>query len=331
MTTDVSDSTAPRRVEMLKINQYFSASKSKCADFSRRGMEGKAKVLCLHGFTQNGETFRAKTGSIRKNLKSKIEFVFVDAPHSAAGFFDEHDRGSLGTGDGNDDAGPRAWWLMGENDEEDGGEAGTKDDTVTEALTKVKLGETSKSAVADTDGPMSSSVDTNDAPEQKTETKKVRPAQSTSMTGWSATETVIRDACTHHGPFTGVIGFSQGASTAALALATMPELKTVKWMVLFSGFEPRDEKARAWLRKRDDDTSSEQNQSAINTPAIRNVRSLHVHGTLDAMVTKEQTIALMNAFRETPELFEHDGGHGIPSSKPFRERMKQFVLEVGEG
>ena len=159
----------------------------------------------------------------------------------------------------------------------------------------------------------------------------MRAAQSTSMTGWSATETVIRDACTHHGPFTGVIGFSQGASTAALALATMPELKTVKWMVLFSGFEPRDEKARAWLRKRDDDTSSEQNQSAINTPAIRNVRSLHVHGTLDAMVTKEQTIALMNAFRETPELFEHDGGHGIPSSKPFRERMKQFVLEVGEG
>ena len=33
------------------------------------------RVLCLHGFTQNGETFRQRTGSIRKQLKKKIDFV----------------------------------------------------------------------------------------------------------------------------------------------------------------------------------------------------------------------------------------------------------------
>ena len=34
----------------------------------------KLRVLCLHGFTQNGETFRQRTGSIRKQLKKKIDF-----------------------------------------------------------------------------------------------------------------------------------------------------------------------------------------------------------------------------------------------------------------
>ncbi len=83
---------------------------------STPGMEGKAKVLCLHGFTQNAETFRAKTGSVRKHLKSKLEFVFVDAPHSAAGFYDQSDAASLGTtSDGvhENHAGPRAGWRMG--------------------------------------------------------------------------------------------------------------------------------------------------------------------------------------------------------------------------
>ena len=153
-------------------------------------MEGKLKVLCLHGFTQNAETFRAKTGSVRKNLKSKVEFVFVDAPHSAAGFFDEADRSALGTTDGADEdqVGPRAWWLMGENDAEDEAEA-----------TEPKR--------ADREG------------ESGGEKPRVRPAQSTNMRGWEATERLLREAASALGPFDGVLGFSQGASTAALAPA----------------------------------------------------------------------------------------------------------------
>ena len=73
----------------------------------------KLRVLCLHGFTQNGETFRQRTGSIRKQLKKKIDFVFIDAPHDASGAFGDDDASALGTaGDG---VGPRAWWLVGEN------------------------------------------------------------------------------------------------------------------------------------------------------------------------------------------------------------------------
>jgi len=40
------------------------------------------RILCLHGYRQNGSMFREKTGSFRKLLKKQVgEFVFLDAPH----------------------------------------------------------------------------------------------------------------------------------------------------------------------------------------------------------------------------------------------------------
>lgn len=40
------------------------------------------RILCLHGYRQNGSMFREKTGSLRKILKKQVaEFVFIDAPH----------------------------------------------------------------------------------------------------------------------------------------------------------------------------------------------------------------------------------------------------------
>lgn len=39
------------------------------------------KVLCLHGYRQSGQGFRTKTGGMRKHLKKRCEYVFVDAPH----------------------------------------------------------------------------------------------------------------------------------------------------------------------------------------------------------------------------------------------------------
>ncbi|EFJ40066.1 hypothetical protein VOLCADRAFT_121759 [Volvox carteri f. nagariensis] len=45
----------------------------------------KLKLLCLHGYMQNAEIFRSRLGSMRKALKSRVEFVFVDAPFEAQG------------------------------------------------------------------------------------------------------------------------------------------------------------------------------------------------------------------------------------------------------
>lgn len=43
----------------------------------------KLNVLCLHGYRQNAESFKSKTGSFRKSCKSYAKFHFVDAPHLA--------------------------------------------------------------------------------------------------------------------------------------------------------------------------------------------------------------------------------------------------------
>ena len=47
----------------------------------------KARILCLHGYAQNGDFFRLRTGALRKALKSVAEFHFIDAPHLATAEF----------------------------------------------------------------------------------------------------------------------------------------------------------------------------------------------------------------------------------------------------
>ena len=47
----------------------------------------KARILCLHGYAQNADFFRQRTGALRKGLKSVADFSFVDAPHPATAEF----------------------------------------------------------------------------------------------------------------------------------------------------------------------------------------------------------------------------------------------------
>ncbi|CAA94571.1 Esterase C25G4.2 [Caenorhabditis elegans] len=57
----------------------------------------KLRILCLHGYRQCDQSFRQKTGSTRKLVKSLAEFEFVNGVHSVA--VDEHVDSS------------RAWWF----------------------------------------------------------------------------------------------------------------------------------------------------------------------------------------------------------------------------
>eukprot|EP00092_Neocalanus_flemingeri_P090151 GFUD01114159.1.p1 GENE.GFUD01114159.1~~GFUD01114159.1.p1 ORF type:complete len:421 (+),score=114.93 GFUD01114159.1:57-1319(+) len=41
----------------------------------------KLRILCIHGYRQNGKTFREKLGSFRKLVGKQAEFEFVTAPH----------------------------------------------------------------------------------------------------------------------------------------------------------------------------------------------------------------------------------------------------------
>lgn len=44
----------------------------------------KMKILCLHGYRQNAESFKSKIGSFRKFVNKYAEFVFISAPHNNA-------------------------------------------------------------------------------------------------------------------------------------------------------------------------------------------------------------------------------------------------------
>ncbi|KIY94360.1 hypothetical protein MNEG_13602 [Monoraphidium neglectum] len=57
---------------------------------------GKLKVLCLHGFMQTADAFRMRVGSMRKALKSRVEFEFLDAPFLAGDHLSAEQIAELG-------------------------------------------------------------------------------------------------------------------------------------------------------------------------------------------------------------------------------------------
>lgn len=41
----------------------------------------KLRILAIHGYRQNGEVFRSKTGSFRKMVHKWAQFTYITAPH----------------------------------------------------------------------------------------------------------------------------------------------------------------------------------------------------------------------------------------------------------
>lgn len=70
------------------------------------------RILCIHGYRQNGNSFREKTGALRKLLKKSVELIFMNAPHSVqqqANSVDAPEKENS-SGPGGDDE-PRGWWF----------------------------------------------------------------------------------------------------------------------------------------------------------------------------------------------------------------------------
>ena len=67
----------------------------------------KLRLLCLHGYLQNADVLRSRIGSLRKGLKSRAEFFFVDAPY----LVEAADDAEAAESDGGGSAGTgRSWW-----------------------------------------------------------------------------------------------------------------------------------------------------------------------------------------------------------------------------
>lgn len=53
----------------------------------------KLKILALHGYRQNADVFKAKTGSYRKIFHKFAEFTYITAPHKVILVSDTNDLG----------------------------------------------------------------------------------------------------------------------------------------------------------------------------------------------------------------------------------------------
>lgn len=60
-----------------------SCSTSRIAKQKQQQLEikDKVRVLCLHGYRQNGDALKNKLGSFRKFVGRYVEFMFITAPH----------------------------------------------------------------------------------------------------------------------------------------------------------------------------------------------------------------------------------------------------------
>lgn len=146
-----------------------------------------------------------------------------------------------------------------------------------------------------------------------------RPSQAAQYVGWDRSHITIRDALKEYWPVDVVLGFSQGATAAALYLADEHNHKDhrggVKHVpqsaIIISGFLPRDP-----------DYANRITASRIP------VRSLHIAGENDELVDMERSKVLWSQF-EHPTIFLHPGAHMVPTcTGDFKRVLKDFLEDL---
>jgi len=123
--------------------------------------------------------------------------------------------------------------------------------------------------------------------------------------GFTKSREALTAYCAEHGPFDGVLGFSQGAALAALLVALD---RTTRFAMIIGGFASRDPRHAAVFEA----------AGAIDVP------SLHIIGRADAIVSPRASHQLASRFR-APTIAEHDGGHVIAATDTVRTAALAFL------
>ncbi|XP_071812664.1 esterase OVCA2-like [Apostichopus japonicus] len=203
----------------------------------------KLKILCLHGYRQNADTFRGKTGSLRKILKKFIEPVYITAPNIVKPLVD----GSP------DDQ--RGWWFS----------------TVNESFSAK-------------------------------ETSNVDP-------GFQESLSCIAEAVQKHGPFDGILGFSQGASMVGMVCALMEQGDSrfkFDFAIMIAAFR------------------SHSTQHDVCYSRTIQLPCLHVFGDTDQVIPKEMSEEHLQYFENNTQL-NHSGGHFVPASSAQKGVYTEFL------
>ncbi|TRY68697.1 hypothetical protein TCAL_13189 [Tigriopus californicus] len=217
----------------------------------------KPKILCLHGYRQDGDGFRTKLGALRKMLKSKAEFEFMTAPLKVP---------SMGQDQAESDDGQYGWWFS-----------------------------QARSEGAEKDWFSSKQY-------------------CTCSKGFEESLTSIKALVESHGPFDGILGFSQGA--AMLLLLSLMQARgqlsfSFKFAILVAPFRSRSSQHEHWF---------------LNAPKIA-IPSLLVIGDGDKIIDREMSDELLDYF-ENPEILRHEGGHFVPATGQQKPAYISFVDKV---
>lgn len=292
----------------------------------------KLRILCLHGFRQTSKSFLGRTCALRKKLKSVAEFVFIDGPHELE-FVPQFDSLSVSRScssvraskpleqqnifDGNmTDSIPINWdVLMSDKN--------------------MASGSLDNGSQPDAEGP---SLE-NHKPSQEAlnSQKPIRPKRAwlvacdgtktgifdelqylTQKSGWEESKNALLRALNDLGPFDGIMGFSQGASIAAVLCAmkqagAIPD-SSFKFAVIASGY----------LSQADEHIKIFHRVGKISTP------SLHIFGVGgdDRQVSVQASSELLSHFdSRTAHTVRHNMGHIIPSTKSYVEEYKLFLAQ----
>mmetsp|Transcript_2147 Transcript_2147/g.3779 ORF Transcript_2147/g.3779 Transcript_2147/m.3779 type:complete len:237 (+) Transcript_2147:157-867(+) len=131
---------------------------------------------------------------------------------------------------------------------------------------------------------------------------------------WNETLTYIRSFCELNQPIHGILGFSQGATVAALILALKHEyfeFSQIQCGIMISGFPPRDPALH---------------QILFHSSNPIQIQSLHVIGERDQWVVPERSHALLSAWNSNyVHLYSHDKAHLVPSNRDFTQTLIQFL------
>lgn len=119
-------------------------------------------------------------------------------------------------------------------------------------------------------------------------------------------------------PIVGLVGFSQGAAFSAAMVDKFQdlfEMPPLQWAILYSGymFDIRAMPEHAYLFSADRGISS------------KPTRLLHVLGELDTVVSEERSMQLFDHLPEISTLLKHPGGHFVPNSRPFVEKVANWI------
>lgn len=122
------------------------------------------------------------------------------------------------------------------------------------------------------------------------------PNKAVRYRGWEQTEETLHKALEEEAPIDGVVGFSQGATAAALFAAGLAP-GTLKFGIFISGFRPYDEAFA----------------SRLGNESLSQLPTLHIMGESDEIIPLERSLAMAEAVGPRAQTFRHPGGHMVPT------------------